>query len=154
MELSMTAFQDLRQQIHQLCGLVLADDKAYLIEQRLAPLARSVGCGSFEELAVRLRSADSPWLRDQLVEAITTAETSFFRDGHPFEAFRNLMLPALCQADRYTPVRVWSTACSTGQEPYSLAMAVLDYLAASPAGRRTEGDFSVLGTDISARVLA
>lgn len=150
MELSRQEFADLREQIYTLCGLTLADDKAYLIEQRLEPVARAAGCTSFRELAQRLRSGDF-LLREQIVEAMSTCETSFFRDGHPFDAIRQGLLPQLGQRPRRSPLRLWSAACSTGQEPYSLAMILLDFV---NAGFLKESEVSVLATDISSRVLA
>jgi chemotaxis protein methyltransferase CheR len=160
MHLSRETFDDLRRLIHRLCGLVLGEDRAYLVRHRLGPLARATGCKSFEELRDRLRGPAGAALRDQVVEAITTAETSFFRDGHPFEAFSRHILPDLAARARLRPVqaaarpRVWCAGCSTGQEPYSLAMLVHEYLRAHPALGPRAGDSRVLASDVSARVLA
>jgi chemotaxis protein methyltransferase CheR len=99
-------------------------------------------------------------LQDQVVEAITTAETSFFRDRHPFEAFRHHILPRLAEAARGRPegaaprVRLWCVGCSTGQEPYSLAMLLADYRQSHRARGARADDFRILASDISARVLA
>ncbi len=97
MQLSLPVFQELRGLIHDLCGLALPDDKLYLVEQRLQPLAASSGCGSFEAFASRLRGREGQQLREPVIEAITTSETSFFRDGHPFETFRDHLLPFLVE---------------------------------------------------------
>jgi chemotaxis protein methyltransferase CheR len=160
MHLSRQTYDELRQVIHRLCGLVLGEDKAYLVRHRLGPLARARGCNSFEEFGERLRRPGSGALRDEVVEAITTAETSFFRDGHPFDAFRGHLLPEVIERGRKRlvagrpRVRLWSVACSTGQEPYSLAMVLQDFLRAGRAAGLEEQDFRILATDVSARVLA
>jgi chemotaxis protein methyltransferase CheR len=158
--LSRATYDELRQVVHRLCGLVLGEDKAYLVRHRLGPLARVSGCKSFEELSERLRRPGSAALCDEVVEAITTGETSFFRDGHPFDAFRSRLLPELIERGRKKPVtgrprvRLGSVGCSTGQEPYSLAMVVRDFLHSGRAAGLAEQDFRILATDVSARVLA
>jgi chemotaxis protein methyltransferase CheR len=165
MRLTLSAFQELRRLIHDLCGLALPDDKLYLVEQRLQPLAVANSCRDFEAFAARLRGPDGSRLREPLIEAITTNETSFFRDGHPFETFRSHILPWLAdrmlQSRKLGPRlaglplgRIWSAAASTGQEPYSLAITLLDFLASGRAPGIVESDFAILATDISARVLA
>src|SRR5262249_5531022 len=134
----------------RLCGLVLAEEKAYLVQHRLEPLVRASGCRDFEELCRRLRDPGGAALHDPIIEAITTSETSFFRDGHPFEAFRQHFLTRGGAAPKLpsgTRLRIWCAAASTGQEPYSLAMLARD------AGL-DERDVSILATDISAKVLA
>lgn len=156
MRLTRPVFAELRELIHHLCGLALPDDKLYLVEQRLEPLVVAHGCRDFEALAARLRGPDGEELREPLIEAITTNETSFFRDGHPFETLRSQILPWLVErkAAGRKLGRIWAAASSTGQEPYSMAMTLLDFL--GEQGRAAgvfESDFSILATDISARVL-
>jgi chemotaxis protein methyltransferase CheR len=159
-------FDELRLLIHRLCGLVVGEDKNYLVRHRLGPLARAIGCRSFEEFVLKLRGPEGAALHAPIIEAITTAETSFFRDGHMFEAFRTHLLPRLGEkARRGAKVRIWCAAAATGQEPYSLAMLLCDYVQANasllpPKGilatkaSASEGDFSILATDISEKVLA
>ena len=155
MELTPAVFDELRRLIHRLCGLVVGEDKAYLIQHRLGPVARAVGCGSFEEFAQKLRGPDGAALHVPIIEAITTAETSFFRDGRVFEAFRCHLLPRLGDKARAgAKVRLWCAAASTGQEPYSLAMLLRDHVAAERGRGLREADFSILATDISEKVLA
>jgi chemotaxis protein methyltransferase CheR len=148
MELTRPTFDELRKLIHRLCGLALSEEKAYLVQHRLEPVARAAGCPNFEGLARRLREPGGSALYDAIVEAITTAETSFFRDGHPFDAFRRYLLPR-CGAS----VRVWSAATATGQEAYSLAMLVHDYLTGSGVELGSLPGPPILATDVSARVL-
>lgn len=157
MELPPHTCDELRRLIHRLCGVVLTPDKAYLVRHRLEPLVRKSGCGSFDELARRLREPGGTALHNSVIEAITTGETSFFRDGHPFDTFRQHLLPLLIESAQRRAglgsvprVRLWCAAASTGQEPYSLAMLVRDYLDAA----RVPAEFSILATDVSAAVLA
>lgn len=130
-------------------GLVLVGDKSYLIESRLMPVARKHNLSSLSALMSQLRSAN-PQLETEVVEAMTTNETFFFRDKIPFDLFTEAMLPHLQKARAaQRRVRIWSAACSTGQEPYSLAM-LLEENAAKFGG----WDFEILATDLSSEVLA
>lgn len=125
-------------------GIVLTPEKAYLIESRLQPLARLRGLGDLDGLVAALRR-DVPGLADTVVEAMTTNESLFFRDQRPFEQFRRLVLPKLLQARSASrKIRIWSAACSSGQEPYSLAMLLCEE-APKLAGWTVE----ILGTDLS-----
>ena len=134
-------FKEVQTLVRSLCGLVLTDDKTYLLRARLEAVVKAHGCAHFAEYLDRLRLRSEGLMRDELVEALTTGETSFNRDTHPFEEFRRQILPALAETvrrrreERY-PVplaRIWSAGCSTGQEPYSLAMAIHEFVAANPA---------------------
>lgn len=147
MELSPETFQELAQRIRQLCGLELGPHKLYLVRNRLEPIIKHRKMRSFEELAQRLGGSDLT-LRYEVIEAITTHETSFFRDGHPFEMFRSLLLPQLYQdaLRRGGPIRIWSAACSTGQEAYSLAILLREW---NQAPGRKPVPFTLLATDIS-----
>lgn len=161
-KLSHGEFVRLRQVIHSLCGLHLSDEKEYLVRHRLEPVAQAHGCADFEGLLSLLRHPSAE-LRDEVIEAITTSETSFFRDGHPYEALRGRLLPELARQlrerrDKSLPganrIRFWSAGTATGEEAHSLGMIVLEFLA-SPAGQGLEPpDFSVLGSDISAKAVA
>ncbi|MBY0332369.1 MAG: protein-glutamate O-methyltransferase CheR [Acetobacteraceae bacterium] len=131
-------------------GLVLTPDKLYMLETRLAPMLRQQGIASLDALALRLgRGAPEERLAAAVTEALTTNETSFFRDGTPFEHLRKV-LPKLTMArPPGAAVRIWSAACSTGQEAYSVAMLAAE-LAPQLGGRRVE----ILGTDIAEEILA
>jgi chemotaxis protein methyltransferase CheR len=130
-------------------GLVLTPDKAYLLESRLLPVARKWRLKSLSELAAALRGqADSGMVRD-VVEAMTTNESFFFRDVKPFDQFKSFVLPHLLRARAATrSIRIWSAACSSGQEPYSLAM-ILSEQRAQLTGWRVE----ILATDLSTEIL-
>ena len=151
----------MREFIYQACGISLGEDKRYLIVQRFAPLLKETGCKNFTEFHQRLLS-DSGKLKERLVEAITTNETSFFRDGHPFEAFRDnifaIMAARIKGAREKTTcehkVRIWCAASSTGQEPYSWAILINERLESGSYPYLRPSDFQIVATDISGEVLA
>ncbi|HEX6984528.1 MAG TPA: protein-glutamate O-methyltransferase CheR [Planctomycetaceae bacterium] len=108
-------------------GLSLGEGKAYLLEARLVPLAQSYALSGLDALVAELRTGRDQRLRDAVVEAMTTNETSFFRDRTPFDELRDRLLPDLIEARRTTrSFRIWSAAASTGQEAYSIAMTLAD----------------------------
>jgi chemotaxis protein methyltransferase CheR len=139
----------LRGLLKERSGLVLAAEKQYLAESRLLPLARRHGLTSLAELVQRLKASQAASLQSDVVDAMTTNETFFFRDKIPFEHFRATVLPALLEARaREKRIRIWCTACATGQEPYSLAMT-LHEMGAQLAGYRVQ----ILATDLCAAVI-
>lgn len=130
-------------------GLVLTEEKIYLLESRLVPLARRRGLENLAALADEVRRYNDERLLEEITEAMTTNETFFFRDTKPFDTFRDVVLPQLLSARAAKKsLRIWNAACSTGQEPYSLAM-LLKEQAAKMAGWRVE----IMATDISHEVL-
>ena len=130
-------------------GIVLSTDKMYLVESRLLPVARKIGKETLSALVSELKKPGQEKLIEQVVEAMTTNESFFFRDKTPFEQFEKVMLPSLKQSHATTKrVRIWCAAASTGQEPYSLAM-ILKERAAEFVGWK----FEIVGTDISKEVL-
>ncbi|HZS85751.1 MAG TPA: protein-glutamate O-methyltransferase [Stellaceae bacterium] len=130
-------------------GLVLTPDKAYLLESRLLPVARKWNRKSLAELAMALRGRPEPALVRDIVEAMTTNESFFFRDIKPFEQFKAFVLPQLLRTRAATrSIRIWSAACSSGQEPYSLAM-ILAEQRAQLQGWRVE----IVATDLSTEIL-
>ncbi len=137
------AYSALADMLKARSGLMLGPDKLYLLETRLAPILKREKLRDLAELAARARPA-SPLERD-VVEAMTTNESLFFRDGKPFESLRKTVLPRL-HATRQagSPLRIWSAAASTGQEAYSIAMVAAD-LTGALTGRKVE----ILGTDLA-----
>jgi chemotaxis protein methyltransferase CheR len=129
-------------------GLKVAGEKTYLIESRLAPIARKEGFASIPDLLAAIRGRREEALIWAVVEAMTLGETAFFRDRTPFEQFETEIYPALARARVGAPVKVWSAACSTGQEVYSLAMVVHRMGQASPDVR-----IELAASDISERAL-
>jgi len=138
----------LRRMLKERSGLVLSPEKQYLVESRLIPVARRAGLGGLCELVGKLRRADEK-LAVEVVEAMTTNESFFFRDKVPFEHFRDTIMPALLAARAaQRRIRIWCAAASTGQEPYSLAMTLKEM-----KGRLAGWRIEILGTDISVEVL-
>jgi chemotaxis protein methyltransferase CheR len=141
-------YEFLRKLLKERSGLDLSSDKQYLVESRLIPLARRVGLNGIAELVAKIKGG-SDALTSEVVEAMTTNETFFFRDKIPFDHLRETILPALLQARASRrSLRIWSAASSSGQEPYSIAMCLKEK-AAALAGWRVE----ILATDLSHGVL-
>lgn len=153
MKVARKEFDLIRKQIYRLCGLTIPDGKEYLVEHRFAPLFQERGCRSWKEFYALMVSSDIAF-KDEVVSAISTHETSFFRDNHPFACIRQKVLPLLIKdKKKHRKIRIWCAASSTGQEPYSLAMLIHEFCN-SPAQRAlTPADFSILATDISGKVL-
>jgi len=138
----------LRRLLKDRSGLVLSPDKQYLVQSRLTPVARKAGFADLGELVSKLRRADER-LTVEVVEAMTTNESFFFRDKVPFEHFRDTIMPALLTTRAaQRRIRIWCAAASTGQEPYSLAM-MLKEMREKVAGWR----FEIIGSDLSVEVL-
>ena len=131
--------------------MVLSSDKVYLVESRLMPVARRHGIASLDDLLGQIRDAGDSPLMVEVTEAMMTNESYFFRDRVPFESFRQNVLPTLLEARRAegaSKIRVWSAACSSGQEPYSLAM-ILKEEADKLAGFEVE----IVATDLSTSMI-
>jgi chemotaxis protein methyltransferase CheR len=148
MQVTTDEFKVLVRLVDDLCGVVLDQSKTYLIESRLSRVAEEAGCANFSELYYKARYESNKPLQTRIIDAITTHETLFFRDTSPFEALQHKVLPALFDAKAKTAaprrLRIWSAACSTGQEPYSIAMVFHELL-----GNLAGWDIQILATDIS-----
>jgi len=129
-------------------GLVLDAEQAYLIETRLAPIARREGLASVQELAAAARLRRDERLIWQIADALATSETMFFRDRAPFHELRDRIIPDLMRTRGTERLRIWCAASSTGQEPFSIAM-ILDEMRSEGRG----GDVEIVATDLSERVL-
>ena len=140
--------ETVRALVHARSGVVIDPEKTYQIETRLAPVARRAGFASLPDLIQAIRGKRDEKLMWAATEALTSGETSFFRDRVPFRQFREETLPDLIARRGERPVRIWSAACATGQEPYSLAM-IIDDEQAKLAGAKIE----LFGSDISERSL-
>jgi chemotaxis protein methyltransferase CheR len=145
MTLTATDYQFIREMLREDSAIALDDDKEYLVRARLTPMMHREGLSTLTELIALVR-AGSPQLRMDVVEAMTTNETSFFRDVHPFDALRRDILPELLAASP-RPLRLWSAAAATGQEAYSLSMMMRDSFPAQPPP-------AIFATDISNAALA
>lgn len=147
--LSPTDFADIAKLVLERSAIVIESGKAYLIEARLGPVARRNQFGSIAELAEAMRRPNSRTLQAEIVEAMTTNETSFFRDIHPFELLKKQILPELIERrGREKRLTIWSNACSSGQEIYSIAMMIRDHFPALNGW-----DIRLWGTDLSSDIL-
>ncbi len=138
-----------RKILQERSGLVLGPDKQYLLESRLLPIVRKGGFSDLTGLIAALRAAPSSALVNTVVEGMTTHESLFFRDKLPFDNFRDVVMPALIEARQRTKfIRIWCAAAATGQEPYSLAMALKE-MSVRLSGWRVE----IFATDLSSDAL-
>ncbi len=148
-QLDEKTYNQFRTFLEQQCGIVLGGHKQYLVKSRLAPLMTKFELNSLAELVSRTLSPVERQLRSAVIDAMTTNETLWFRDEYPFNLLHSKLLPHF--SDSKSPVKIWSAASSSGQEPYSIAMSVLEYQ------QRHLGAFSrgvqVIGTDISTTML-
>jgi chemotaxis protein methyltransferase CheR len=142
--------------IYSLTGISLDPSKAYLVETRFAPLMRDTGCTSYKTLLDKVQADGSGGLRRKVIGAITTNETSFFRDTAPFDMLRYKIIPDLIDArtkqsgkGKSLTIRIWSAACSTGQEVFSTGIVFKEVLR-----DLSHFDIRILGTDISDKVVA
>jgi chemotaxis protein methyltransferase CheR len=139
----------IRKLVRERSGLVLSADKQYLVESRLLPVARKAALVSLSDLVRRLKEPNAQGLAVEVVEAMMTNESFFFRDKLPFEHFRETIIPSLITARAsQRRIRLWCAAASTGQEPYSLAMCLKEM-----ARQLTGWRIDILATDISNEVL-
>jgi chemotaxis protein methyltransferase CheR len=155
-ELSTQEFNLFRKYIEEQCGIDVQADKAYLIESRLSKLLADSGLSSFEELYNRVTHLNDKSMTEKIIDAITTNETQWFRDNTPWEILENLIIPVWIQEfheGKRAKVRIWSAACSTGQEPYSIALSIEKYLAKNQITDIFPSQFEIVATDISATVL-
>lgn len=142
-------FDNLCEVVRDRSGIVLNADKAYLVENRLSPIARRHSCSSVEDFLRSLRTSRDETVMRDVIDALTTNESFFFRDEKPFKAFREVMIPHLLEARAFRKrIRIWCAACSSGQEPFSLAM-ILQEMKAQLDGWKIE----IIGTDLSSAIL-
>jgi len=147
-------FQLLRGYIEQQCGIALGDEKAYLVETRLTKLMAMSGCENFHEFYKLANSGTNVALKDKIIDAMTTNETLWFRDMHPFVVLREKMLPGFVEdlkSGKRNKVRIWSAAASTGQEAYSIAITIAEFCKTTPG--ISPDQFEIIGSDISASAL-
>jgi chemotaxis protein methyltransferase CheR len=142
-------FDQVRKLLRQHSGMELKPGKEYLVQTRLQPIVADLGLTSVADLICALRQPSSNGLMRRVVEAMVITETSFFRDAHAFDALRQQVVPDLVERrQRERRLRIWSAACSTGQEPYSVAMILREQVA-----ELARWDMTLLATDVSQEVL-
>ncbi len=143
-------YEEFRAFLEGACGIVLGENKKYLVTSRLNRVVAEYNLGSLSELIRLIKSDRSPDLRDRIIEAMTTNETSWFRDRTPYTALDQLILPDLART-RCDTLRIWSAACSSGQEPYSIGITVSEFQIANPGV--LSSDVQIVATDISPAML-
>lgn len=145
MPLSPGDFQFVSQLVRQRSAIVLEPEKAYLLEARLSPLARAEGHASLEAMIAVMRAQPANGLHRRVVEAMTTNETSFYRDLHPFDALRTAVIPEVLKHRAHQrELTIWCAASSSGQEPYTIAMTLREHFP-----ELASWTVRILGTDIS-----
>lgn len=132
------------------CGILLGDNKQYLVKSRLRRILEENQLNTLGELMDRLRRSGRSNLRETVIDAMTTNETLWFRDNHPFRILQEKLLPEFADRQSLQPLRIWSAASSTGQEPYSVAMILEEFRRQRPGKLR---DVKITATDISKSVL-
>jgi len=144
-------YEGFRKFLENECGIVLGDNKQYLVTSRLNRLLQEHKLDSLGALVTSLNKDRGRELTNRVVEAMTTNETSWFRDIHPFNTLKERILPELAK-NRRAPLRIWSAACSSGQEPYSISMTIHEFQGANPG--LLNSDVQIVATDISPAILS
>ncbi|GLK89433.1 chemotaxis protein CheR [Pseudomonas turukhanskensis] len=144
-------FEQFRIFLEKACGIVLGANKQYLVSSRLNKLMEQNSIKTLGELVQRMQSMPRGGLREQVVDAMTTNETLWFRDTYPFEVLKNRVYPELLKANPSARLRIWSAASSSGQEPYSLSMAT-DEFERTNLGQ-LKGGVQIVATDLSSAML-
>jgi len=150
LDVSQADYERFKKFLEEACGILLGEGKQYLIVSRLTRLLRDEEIANVTDLLHALERGYPRHLRDAVIDAMTTNETSWFRDGTPFETLTDFVLPALEQ-ELVGPCRIWSSACSSGQEPYTISIALSEYLRRTPTSKLQTTQ--ILGTDISSSML-
>jgi chemotaxis protein methyltransferase CheR len=144
-------FEQFRTFLEKACGILLGTNKQYLVSSRLNKLMEQNSIKTLGELVQRMQSQPRSGLREQVVDAMTTNETLWFRDTYPFEVLKNRVLPEMIKASPGQRLRIWSAACSSGQEPYSLSMTI-DEFEKTNIGQ-LKGGLQIVATDLSPSML-
>lgn len=148
MKISKNDFETICRFLKEKSGMNLDEGKIYLVETHLLPVIRKFGFKDFSELSLALATKPSKELCQETVEALTINETSFFRDIAPFKTLRSVILPELAKS-RPSKIKIWSCACSSGQEPYSISIALYEHFS-----EINKVKFDILATDIDSHILA
>ncbi|MGD8572886.1 MAG: protein-glutamate O-methyltransferase CheR, partial [Gammaproteobacteria bacterium] len=143
-------YESFREFLEDASGIVLGDNKHYLITSRITRLMAELSIPSFSDLLARAQ--EDSRLRQRIMDAMTTNETSWFRDSYPYEFLTEKFYPERVRQSGKDPIRIWSAACSTGQEPYSVGITTREFLLKNP-GLMSADNIQIWGTDISSKAL-
>lgn len=144
------AYQGFQKFLEESCGIVLGDNRHYLVSSRLHRVMQEHQLASLDDLLKQLQRSPTSGLREVVIDAMTTNETFWFRDGYPFEVLKTRIFPELAK-DKRGSIKIWSAACSTGQEAYSISITAQEWRTTNPGA--LAGDVQIVGTDISPSVL-
>jgi chemotaxis protein methyltransferase CheR len=144
-------YQKFREFLEKACGILLGDNKQYLVASRLNRIMAENGISCLSELIERMQQIAQRPLKEAVIDAMTTNETLWFRDSHPFELFKKRLLPEFVKEKKGTRMRVWSAACSSGQEPYSLSMMLDEFHAENRMLPKPQ--LEIVATDLSKSML-
>jgi chemotaxis protein methyltransferase CheR len=144
-------FEQFRVFLEKACGILLGSNKLYLVTSRLNKLMEQQGIKTLGELVQRMQTQPRSGLREQVVDAMTTNETLWFRDTYPFDVLKNRVMPELLKANSGQRLRIWSAACSSGQEPYSLSMTGEEFERGNLG--QLKGGMQIVATDLSGSML-
>lgn len=136
--------------LEKACGIVLGDNKQYLVSSRLTQVMAENHMTTLGQLLEELNTKNNRVLQERIIEAMTTNETSWFRDTHPYDNLKEIILSDIGK-NRKAPIRIWSAACSSGQEPYSISMSVHEFQMANPG--LLKAGVQITATDISPAML-
>ncbi len=150
LQISSQDYDDFRRYLEEASGIVLGNNKHYLVTSRLNRLMREFEIEDFSSLMKRLKLERKSKLHERIVDAMTTNETLWFRDIYPFEVLKHIILPELTQ-QKPRQLRIWSAASSSGQEAYSISITLQEYLASKPGSLPV--NIQIIGTDISPSML-
>jgi chemotaxis protein methyltransferase CheR len=150
MQISPQDYDDFRRYLEEASGIVLGNNKHYLVTSRLSRLMREFEIDDFGSLMARLKRERHAKLHERIIDAMTTNETLWFRDNYPFEVLKHVIFPELAQK-KLRQLRIWSAASSSGQEAYSISITLQEYLASRPGSLPSSAQ--IIGTDISASML-
>jgi chemotaxis protein methyltransferase CheR len=154
--LSSKEFILMKKYIEEKCGILISEDKAYLIESRLSKLLIDFKCDSFEEFYKFIYTNKDDSITEKIIDAITTNETLWFRDKKPWDTLENILIPKYItqlREKKKNKIRIWSAGCSTGQEPYTTAMIIDNYLNKNNIMDVDISQFEIIATDISSTII-
>ncbi|MGO1749387.1 MAG: CheR family methyltransferase [Marinobacter sp.] len=149
-EITPQEYEAFKSFLQDACGILLGENKQYLVKSRLRRILEDNDLNSLGELLERLKRPGRGNLKELVIDAMTTNETLWFRDNHPFRILQEKLFPEFAARSSMAPLRIWSAACSTGQEPYSVGMIVDEFRRQKPGKLR---DVKIMATDISKSVL-
>ncbi len=144
-------YQVFRTFLDQACGIVLGDNKQYLVANRMRRIMEDLQIKSLSALVTRVNQQSTPGLKEKVIDAMTTNETFWFRDSAPFDALRDVLLPRLILQEKRSSIRIWSAACSSGQEPYSISMVIEEFKSRNLGVLMRDPE--IVATDISMSML-